>query len=61
MNRERKLVSLRVGGREFQRRKVEGRYIRIIERRFSDKWRDTVACMTGSERIGKRQRRMGDL
>ena len=37
------------------------RKVRIIERRFSDKWRDKVTCMKGSERIGKRQRRMGNL
>ena len=65
-----------MGGREFQRRmerisffksgrkrvpKANGRRkVRIIER-FSDKWRDKVTCMKGSERIGRRQRRMGDL
>ena len=37
------------------------RKVRIVERRFSDKWRDKVACIKGSERIGRRQRRMGDL
>ena len=37
------------------------RNVRIIERRFSDKWKYKVACMKGSERIGRRQRRMGDL
>ena len=61
MNREREIVSLIKSGRKRVPKANGRRKVRIIEISFSDKWRDKVTCMKGSERLGRRQRRMGDL